>query len=250
MLEKKNDGFKRKFSNPDAENCWLNSCLQLVLVGLDYDEAANERTLTSALGRELLKMKNYEYLSIDPTVVKDIIVTAENTRIAQRLSEVGLAVINERQKEKEMEQVRQTYLNLESGYQCVRDFFICLHENLINWPDVYSNFSFTLRHHTICSTCKHEFETETNQLYLEMKIPPDNTTLKSIVEDTLNEDEIVEVYCHDNCKRNVHKMKKTEIVNCGDVKFFIIILSRGRETQDGYEYSNNRVSIFDEINLR
>ena len=37
-----------------------------------------------------------------------------------------------------------------------------------------------------------------------------------------NEDEIVEVYGDDNCKRNVHKMKKTEIGSCDDVKFIIV----------------------------
>ena len=30
--------FARKFRNPDMATCWLNSCLQLLLTAIDYDE--------------------------------------------------------------------------------------------------------------------------------------------------------------------------------------------------------------------
>ena len=45
-----------------------------------------------------------------------------------------------RQEDEGVKQIRKTHLNLQSGYQCVRDFFICIRENLEHWPDVYSNF--------------------------------------------------------------------------------------------------------------
>ena len=33
---KRQDNIQRRITNPDAETCWLNSCLQLVLTALDF----------------------------------------------------------------------------------------------------------------------------------------------------------------------------------------------------------------------
>ena len=68
-------------------------------------------------------------------------------------------------------------LDLRRGQQCVRDFFICLNENLQSWPDVYSTFAFQLAHSTECLTCKHINQHETNQPYFEIPVPPDNAKM-------------------------------------------------------------------------
>ena len=103
-------------------------------------------------------------------------------RISTQLSELGYKVINENLKMKREHQIRRTHLNLAVGQQCVRDFFICLDENILEWPDVYGKFAFSLKHSTICSTCNVKNQYETNQTYIELPVPPDNTSLKFHVE--------------------------------------------------------------------
>ena len=45
--------FKRRFRNPDMSTCWLNSCLQLILTAMEYDEYA-QQTFNSELGKNCL----------------------------------------------------------------------------------------------------------------------------------------------------------------------------------------------------
>ena len=78
--------FKRKIVNPDASSCWLNSCLQLLVTA--FEHLKNPLELNSELGVELIKLKNLETGSYDPTPVKNILVLAEDTRIALRKSEL------------------------------------------------------------------------------------------------------------------------------------------------------------------
>ena len=54
----KRNTFTRRFNNQDMTTCWLNSCLQLILIAIDYDKNTAERTLTSELGMELLKLRS------------------------------------------------------------------------------------------------------------------------------------------------------------------------------------------------
>ena len=76
------EGFKRKFENPDMSTCWLNSCLQLILTGLDYDEYVSLK-FNSELGLELLRLQsNSQYNSLDPTIIKDILTATEDLKIA------------------------------------------------------------------------------------------------------------------------------------------------------------------------
>ena len=65
--------FKRKFKNLDMATCWLNSCLQLVLMAVD--NFRDLTILTSELGHELLQLKNeQEGRPLDPSTVKEILV--------------------------------------------------------------------------------------------------------------------------------------------------------------------------------
>ena len=84
IYPKINRSFRRKFHNPDMATCWLNSCLQLVLNAMDHGD---DIILDSELGLELKRLQtSNQDLSLNPTIVKDIIVSTEDTRIATRLS--------------------------------------------------------------------------------------------------------------------------------------------------------------------
>ena len=112
--------FKRRILNPDATSCWLNACLQLILIGLD--NMKHPLQLNSELGKELLKIKNINYQSYDPTPVKDILVLAEDTRIAVRKSENMSRGLQKEELQRQLRNVDNLYLNLKMGQQCVRDF--------------------------------------------------------------------------------------------------------------------------------
>ena len=158
-----NDGktFKRKFRNLDGTSCWLKSCLQLVLASLDYSQTG--QSFTSELGLELFRLQNCNLsCPLESTEVKHIIVAAEDTRIATRLSELEEEYYDPLQLEHRIQDVENLRLNLISGQQCVQDFFLCLNENLLSWPDVFSNFGFNITHSTVCCSCKHVSQSETH----------------------------------------------------------------------------------------
>lgn len=239
----------RKFKNPDLRSCWLNSCLQLILTGLDYDEDMVESMYSSNLGKLLLKIRSETDRSINPMAIKDILLAAEEKRIACRLSDIGYEIIEEKLKRKKQDNVRSIRYDLGSGQQCVRDFFLCLNENLEHWPDVFSSFSLSLKHSVSCSLCHYKSAYETNSLYIEMPVPPNDSSLKIYLEKLLNDSTELDAHC-ENCKRKRIMSSRTEISSCDDVKFFIVILSRGTQTAEGYKFSENSVSIIEDILIR
>ena len=140
--------FGRNFNNPDMATCWLNSCLQLLLIAMDYKENNN---LDSELGMELMRLHGRnENLSLDPSNVKDIIVFTEDTRVASRLSRLLAANNNEDVIAEQSRIIQESRFDLHSGQQCVRDFFLCINENLESWPDVFSMLAFRLTHTSKC----------------------------------------------------------------------------------------------------
>ena len=56
---------------------------------------------------------------LDPGRVKNIIVTAEDTRIATRLSELSFEIDDQELLERRTRAVKNLWLNLISGQQCV-----------------------------------------------------------------------------------------------------------------------------------
>ena len=123
--------FKRRIKNPDMSTCWLNSCLQLLLSGFDHSQL--EFHFRSELGTELLALINTnQNESINPTTIKNILIFAEDMRIASRKSELTSGIDDGKKQAKMLEYVDRVYLNFRTGQQCVRDFFICLKENMDN----------------------------------------------------------------------------------------------------------------------
>ena len=142
--------------------CWLNSCLQLLLVAMDYSENV---FFDSELGLELVRLQSSkENLSLDPSNVKDIIASTEDIRVASRISRLLAASDDRNLIEEQSRIIEESRFDLRSGQQCVRDFYLCLYENITSWPDVYSLFSFTLKHSSTCSSCGHENSSETTQI--------------------------------------------------------------------------------------
>ena len=243
------DEFRRKFDNPDMATCWLNSCLQLVLAAMDHN--ADQVIFNSELGEELLRLQSSEsFESLDPTTVKIILVTSEDTRISIRLSELVQEITDQEELEHQTQTVEGMRLDLLRGQQCVRDFFVCLNENLLSWPDVFSFLSFEMTNSTTCSLCHHRNESNVTQLYVELQVPPTNSNLKDFVEDSFNEGTEVGRNCQDGCKQFSVGSHRSTLADIDKTQFIIIILTRGVQTLDGYHLVRNEVHSTDDIFIR
>ena len=229
--------------------CWLNSCLQLILSGFDHYNLPP--TLMSDLGAELLSFKNLHPMqSIDPSTVRNIFVHAEDMRIATRKSELTSGIKDKNELDRMLENVDRTYLNLSTGQQCVRDFFICLKENMENWLDVYQMFDFDTINLTVCTACGYRSESEQNQIYLELEVPPDESALSQYVEEALNEGCMVDYHCEDGCQKKFQAEKRTVLKSARATQFLIILLRRSIFSEQGHELVLNKVTSTENINIR
>ena len=243
-----NPSFKRRFKNIDMSSCWLNSCLQLLLNALDYTYSPS--LFTSELGTEVqqLQLKETSF-GLDPTMVKNILVSSEDTRIAIRLSELHAQINNPHELQHQVERVERLRLDLNSGQQCVKDFFMCLEENILSWPDIGSVLNFEVTNSTKCCACDNVNISKTAQLYIEIPVPPDNSNLNEYVEEFFNIRELVGLHC-ESCKRFVQKEKWSELTEASEAEFVTVILQRAVENMDGYELVKNRVNSINDVFIR
>ena len=238
--------FQRRIQNPDMASCWLNSCLQLLLTALDH--SITEVNFNSELGKELLDIQKQK--NINPTNVKQILVYAENLRITLRRSEIMNNTKNKNELDRRLENLNSLHLNLNTGQQCVRDFFVCLHENLENWPDVYETFQFSTVNSTTCLKCKHKNSSEQYQIYLEMDVPPDSSKLSDFVKEMMTKGTIVDYHCQDGCNAHYRAEKKTQLKSVSHAQFLIILLRRTVMTERGPKIVKNKVLATDDLKIR
>ena len=240
--------FTRKFLNLDMTTCWLNSCLQLILTGLDYHEQCN--VFHSELGLQLLKLKSqYGKEFLDATTVKNILVEAEDTRIATRMSTLTAEIKNQDLLSKRMTNLQDLHLNLKSGEQCVRDFFLCLGENSSCWPDVNACFSFNLEHQTTCLSCNHVNTSNNTHFFVEFDVPPKNSSFNLPIEEFLNNASLVGSSC-DVCKKKVQVEIKNQIINIKETEFITVILRRGVSALEGFTLNQSKVDSTADVFVR
>ena len=241
--------FRRKFLNPDYATCWLNSCLQLILSGFDHFDFTSQ--FESELGLELIRLRDSnEESSLNPTAVNTIIVAAEDTRIALRISELEAEIQDETELEHRIGVVRRLRYDLLHGQQCIRDFFLCIQENAESWLDVCFPFYFTIKHSTICCGCHQVIESETDQMYVEMDVPINNAILSEYLEDNFCTSTLNARFCKNECHTICQAEKRFEIKIVEETEFFIIILSRTKETLDGFELNENLTISTNDVYIR
>ena len=240
--------FRRKFRNQDSTTCWLNSCLQLLLTLMDYSDSSD--SFTSELGYELMQLKQNLLTDIlDPTAVKYIIVTSEDTRIATRLSQLANELTDPRELEKRSKAIENARIDLSSGQQCVRDFFLCLQANFLNWPDIWLSLVFDITHSSTCSSCNRVQSSETRQMFLELPVPPANSSLSDHIDEYFNNSYMVGVFC-DVCQNLVQVEKSSRMTKIRDTEFLTVILTRAQETLDGFKLVENEVISTNNISIR
>ena len=142
------------------------------------------------------------------------------------------------------------YLDLKTGQQCVRDFFICLSENMERWMDVYNRFAFTTVNLTICMACGHQNNSEQSQIYLEMDVPPEGSNLSEHVEELFHDGTMVDYKCEDGCNTKFQAEKKSVLKSGKETEFIIIMLRRSVLSDNGREIVLNKVDAGDNICIR
>ena len=126
---------------------------------------------------------------------------------------------------------------------------MCLQDNQLNWPDVSCHFNFTLNHSSTCCSCNYKYQNQTDQLYLELKVPPNETHLNTSVEEYLNTSDLVEWFC-DGCKKNTQAEKRQQLAMGIETDFMIIILSRGMDSADGFTLNTNNIISTSDLFVR
>ena len=202
--------FRRSFKNPDLFTCWLNACLQLVLNGMDHHPSLPN--FTSSLGKELVNLIRSSE-NLDPTVIKDIIVSEEKYR--KRMNP------------------NAHFLDLGSGQQCVHDFIVAIQENELAWPDVYDLFKFRLTEATMCGNKKCQklsSSTSRPRIYLEVNVPPKGTALSEFIEEELNcSNEVPDYHCEavdGGCGERTNAEHTTNIHSTLENNLIIVLLRR------------------------
>ena len=129
-------------------------------------------------------------------------------------------------------------------------FFLCLKENLENWIDVYQTFCLNMIYSTTCGNCGRRSESEQNQLYVEIDVPPNESKLNEYVEKNLNGYCEVEYNCEDGCNVRCEAENRSMIKSCKDMNFLIVILRRVVQREAGPVIVKNRVYSCDNICIK
>ena len=242
--------FSRRFRNVDLSTCWLNSVLQLILNAFDYS-ALPPGSFTSELGQEVLKLINSDQANaLDPSQVKNVLISTEDTRIALRISEVEENIEDSDILKQSVDNIKSLRFNMLSGQQCIRDLFMCLGENQSSWPDIASNFVIRTHFSSVCCSCNGTVQWEKEQLYLEIQVPPDGADLNSSLEDYFNTSDLVGRQCDDACKKFVLAESRNQLTLASQTKFILVILSRGLNSIEGFNLNQNETNATNDLFIR
>ena len=98
--------------------------------------------------------------------------------------------------------------------------------------------------------CNKVFRVETNQLYLELDVPEDNSNLKDFIEEHFNMSYLTGQNCDDGCKKFNEVEKSFKMTLIDEAEFFIIILTRTVQTLDGFRLNQNKITATDNVFIR
>ena len=231
--------------------CWLNSVLQAVLIVLDHDQDAPAVNDPSPLYIALLSLKQQDLSSaLDPSPIKDIIYEAERQRIltdkvipqnrlfhfAGTKSMTGYQLARER---------------LAGGQQDCKDFFVCLKESLLQWPDVYSLFHFNLKPYTVCRNCGGQSTgVLSSNCFMLIDCPSRATTMSEHIVSQMQNPTSVPQWIHeDGCKKQGGQ-KYSAILNIKEVRYLIFIVTRLNKVRKRLVLNHTRAEVGGNIKLK
>ena len=238
---KKSEVPQRRFSNRLLEDCWMNSTLQMILTGLDHFHRGSEHG--SSLWSTLIYLKNQDkQKALDPLPVKKLLLSRENERT---LSEIG-----------NQNMVLQTAGNrapnrlLEIGQQDAKDFFVCLKQNQIYWPDVFNLFKIRMRSISECRNCGHR-STQANSndfMFLEYSCPDSGTKMSTYMIEKMEQPESIPDWRdEEGCGLRSTAMHYSKIENIDETEFIIVVLRRLVDFGNGPMILRNNVLVDHEV---
>ena len=189
----------------------------------------------SVLWEELVKLKKAGSQGIlNPLRVRDILFDAECQRITidniapdNQLFAIGDLVIRDKTRDANS-LVPFSYIYRPKQQDC-RDFFVCLEENFVHWPDVVSMITFKTISYTTCSICNHKSTQPVpieNQ-YIEFQCPTLPGKMSDLVRNHFNSYEIMHNWRdEDGCNNETEGHTRTQIFAVENTDFIIIILKR------------------------
>ena len=180
------ENIHRTIVNPDAQTCWLNSCLQLILTAKDQIECIVETG--SVLWEHLLWLQGKDHsVVLDPTDIKQIIINAERERILRSniqhnnmLFDLGTVSIYSEEGNKSVNRIGQ--------HDC-KDFFYSITENQDKWPDLFNLFKVNTLEKTQCLSCQNISQQDVSanhSTFLMLDCPNRTIMMKEYLENNMN----------------------------------------------------------------
>lgn len=235
---------QRRIINPDAETCWLNSCLQLVLVAFDHTENLSE--IGSTLWDNLIWMKGKDSsVPLDPTDVKLAIVQIERERMIRDNIAPNHMLFDLGNLQNVKDVSNQVSIR-RIGQQDCKDFFFCLDENRHAWPDVHNFFKVNTISKTECVTCKNVScqEIGTERSFISLSCPNENVSMKQHIEDKMNTGEMVNGWRDEEGCRKLSKARCSQrISNIAETEFVIFVLERLVRIEGSLHIMNTKVTV-------
>ena len=245
----------RTFRNPDAESCWVNSCLQMVLTAMDYTEKPEENG--SPLWNELIYLQQKgKSTSLNPLKVRDIIIQAEKNRIRRDniVPLNRLFPLENMEMSKNRDTMHKNSRDNRIGQQDCKDFFICLSENREQWYDVFNMFMIESESFTICQHCSHVSRpknSNANSSFLFFECPDETVTMSSFLEEKLNHFEIRENWKdEDGCGERTIGKNCNRIKDIKKTQNLIFVIERLTNYGGNLEIVRRKVSLGGDLNIK
>ena len=234
---------QRRIINPDAQTCWLNSCLQLVLTAMDFKETLNP--IGSYLWENLVWLQGkHSSVALDPTDIKNAIILTERERMvrenigpANALFDLGNLPIL----------YNEDFQTEGIGQQDCRDFFICIDENREAWPDVFNLFKVKTQSETECCSCGHISRQEVgvnDRTLIFLTCPTVQVNIKDYLENQLNGSQVRDGWRdEDGCGNVVTGKSRTRISKLEETDYIIIMLERLIRVENQLHIVDTKVDV-------
>merc|ERR1711867_146066 len=221
---------QRRIINPDAETCWLNSCLQLILTALDFYEEMPQSG--SIMWQNLIQLQGIDTtLPLDPSGVKRVMLLTEKSHTLFNLGNLPV-LYNE---------------DLRIGQQDCREFFYCINENRESWPDVFNLFKVSTLSETECCNCGNISRQEVSaneRTLISLPCPTSTVNMKDYLECQLNGFQLVENWRDENgCGEIVNGRSKTQISNISETDYVVFMLERLLEFDGQLQIMKTKVIV-------
>ena len=87
-------------------------------------------------------------------------------------------------------------------------------------------------------------------MYVEIPVPPDESSLNDYVEEYFNVNSLVGLHCENTCQSYVQVEKNSKLTLTKETEFFTVILTRAVETLNGFQLVKDRTMATDDVYIR